>query len=157
MEFLVPLIKIVHLIVSVVLILIILVQPSKSGDIGAMFGGGSSESVFGSSGAVPFLVKLTRLFAFIFIVTSLTLGYFSVKSISSSVVDDSVIDVPAVEEVIEDEVNEGDLESGEDITNPDEAANEPKGVFGSDDLDLEIKSDPPDTTIDSPDETPKTE
>lgn len=95
MEFLVPLLKVVHIVVSIVLILIILVQPSKSGDIGSMFGGGNSESVFGSVGAVPFLVKLTRLFAFVFIVTSLSLGYFSVKSIKSSVVEDSVMEVPA--------------------------------------------------------------
>lgn len=155
MEFLVPLIKIIHLIVSVILILIILVQPSKSGDIGAMFGGGSSESVFGSSGAVPFLVKLTRLFAFVFIVTSLTLGYFSVKSISSSVVDGSVIDIPAVEEVIDEVVSE-DVELDE-IPNPDEAINEPKGVFGGDNLDFEINSDSPDNTTDIPDKTPETQ
>ena len=67
--------------------LIILLQPSKSGDIGSMFGGGSSESVFGSSGAMPFLVKMTRLFGLIFVITSLFLGYSSVKSISGSVVE----------------------------------------------------------------------
>ena len=52
-----------------------------------MFGGGSSESVFGSSGAMPFLVKMTRLLGLIFVITSLFLGYASVKSISGSVVE----------------------------------------------------------------------
>lgn len=79
--------KIIHILVSVLLVLIILLQPSKSGDIGSMFGGGSSESVFGSSGAMPFLVKMTRLFGLIFVVTSLFLGYTSVKSITGSVVE----------------------------------------------------------------------
>lgn len=113
MDFLVPLIKVVHLVVSIVLILIILVQPSKSGDIGSMFGGGNSESVFGSVGAVPFLVKLTRLFAFVFIVTSLSLGYFSVKSIKSSVVEDSVIEMPAEPQSLDEETGlpEGSLDS----------------------------------------------
>ncbi|MYG82324.1 MAG: preprotein translocase subunit SecG, partial [Candidatus Dadabacteria bacterium] len=87
MEFLIPSVKIIHIIISILLVLIILLQPSKSGDIGSMFGGGSSESVFGSSGAMPFLVKMTRLFGLIFVVTSLFLGYTSVKSISGSGVE----------------------------------------------------------------------
>ena len=87
MEFLIPSVKIIHILVSVLLVLIILLQPSKSGDIGSMFGGGSSESVFGSSGAMPFLVKMTRLFGLIFVITSLFLGYTSVKSITGSVVE----------------------------------------------------------------------
>ena len=87
MEFLIPSVKIIHIIISILLVLIILLQPSKSGDIGSMFGGGSSESVFGSSGAMPFLVKMTRLFGLIFVITSLFLGYSSVKSISGSVVE----------------------------------------------------------------------
>jgi len=89
LEFLIPSVKIIHIIVSIVLVLIILLQPSKSSDIGSMFGGGSSESVFGSSGAMPFLVKMTRLFGLIFVITSLFLGYTSVKSISGSVVETS--------------------------------------------------------------------
>lgn len=88
MEFLIPVVKIIHIAVSLLLVLIILLQPSKSGDIGSMFGGGTSESVFGSSGAVPFLVKMTRLLGVIFVVTSLSLGYFSVRSIKDSVVKD---------------------------------------------------------------------
>ena len=101
MEILIPTIKVIHIAVSVLLVLIILLQPSKSGDIGSMFGGGSSESVFGSSGAVPFLVKMTRLLGVVFVVTSLSLGYFSVKSIKGSVVKDipiQTIDVPSPSE-----------------------------------------------------------
>ena len=85
--------KIIHIVVSVLLVLIILLQPSKSADIGSMFGGGSSESLFGSSGAMPFLVKMTRLLGLIFVITSLFLGYTSVKSISGSVVEKSPIEV----------------------------------------------------------------
>lgn len=93
MEFLIPSVKIIHIAVSVLLVLIILLQPSKSADIGSMFGGGSSESLFGSSGAMPFLVKMTRLLGLIFVITSLFLGYTSVKSISGSVVEKSPIEV----------------------------------------------------------------
>ncbi len=93
MEFLIPSVKIIHIIVAILLVLIILLQPSKSADIGSMFGGGSSESLFGSSGAMPFLVKMTRLLGLIFVITSLFLGYTSVKSISGSVVEKSPIEV----------------------------------------------------------------
>ena len=94
MEILIPFIKIIHILVSVFLIVFVLLQPGKGGDLGSVFGGGSSESVFGSSGAMPFLAKLTRLFAIIFVITSLSLGYFSVRSIKSTVISD----VPAVEQ-----------------------------------------------------------
>ena len=94
MEILIPFIKVIHIIVCVFLIVLVLLQPGKGGDLGSVFGGGSSDSVFGSSGAVPFLAKLTRLLAVIFVITSLSLGYFSVRSIQSSVITDA----PAVEQ-----------------------------------------------------------
>lgn len=94
MDFFVPLIKIVHILVSIILIVVILLQPGKSGDLGSVFGGGTSESVFGSAGAVPFLAKLTRLLAVIFIITSLSLGYLSVQSINRSVIEEG----PAAEQ-----------------------------------------------------------
>ena len=87
MEFIIPIIKVIHIFVSLFLIVIVLLQPGKGGDLGSVFGGGTSESVFGASGAVPFLTKLTRLLAVIFFLTSLSLGYFSVTSIKSSVID----------------------------------------------------------------------
>ncbi len=85
MELVESLVKVLHVIVSVLLILTVLLQPGKSSDLGSMFGGGSSESVFGTSGAVPFLTKLTRVLAIIFLASSLSLAYFSINDNSSSV------------------------------------------------------------------------
>jgi len=93
-EILIPFIKVIHILVCVFLIVLVLLQPGKGGGLGSVFGGGSSDSVFGSSGAAPFLTKLTRLLALIFVITSLSLGYFSVRSIKSTVISD----VPAVEQ-----------------------------------------------------------
>jgi len=53
------LIVILHVIVSVALILVILLQTGKGSDIGAVFGGGSSQTLFGSTGPTSFLSKLT--------------------------------------------------------------------------------------------------
>jgi preprotein translocase subunit SecG len=70
-------ILIVHVIVCIALILIILLQTGKGADIGAVFGGGSSQTVFGSTGAATFLSKITIGAAVVFMITSIVLTYFS--------------------------------------------------------------------------------
>jgi preprotein translocase subunit SecG len=71
------LLVIVHVIVSIAMILVILLQTGKGSDIGAVFGGGSSQTLFGSTGPTSFLSKLTAGAAILFMVTSLFLAYFS--------------------------------------------------------------------------------
>ncbi|PWB65230.1 MAG: preprotein translocase subunit SecG [Deltaproteobacteria bacterium] len=71
------LVIVVHVIVSIALILIILLQTGKGSDIGAVFGGGSSQTLFGSTGPTSFLSKLTAGAAIIFMFTSLFLAYFA--------------------------------------------------------------------------------
>jgi preprotein translocase subunit SecG len=78
------LIVVLHIIVSVALILVILLQTGKGSDIGAVFGGGSSQTLFGSTGPTSFLSKLTAGAAIIFMITSLFLAYFSGSGGSSS-------------------------------------------------------------------------
>ena len=68
---------ILHVIVSITLILIILLQTGKGTDIGAVFGGGSSQTLFGSSGPTSFLGKLTAGAAIVFMLTSLYLAYLA--------------------------------------------------------------------------------
>ena len=70
-------ILVVHVIVCIALILIILLQSGKGADIGAVFGGGSSQTVFGSTGAATFLSKFTIGAAVIFMCTSIILTIFS--------------------------------------------------------------------------------
>jgi len=76
---------ILHVSVCIVLILVVLLQAGKGANMGAAFGG-SSQTVFGSSGAGSFLGKLTTAIAVVFMLTSLTLSYFSVSR-GSSVMD----------------------------------------------------------------------
>ncbi|MGO9569950.1 MAG: preprotein translocase subunit SecG [Desulfomonilaceae bacterium] len=71
------LVLIIHVIVCIALILIILLQSGKGADIGAVFGGGSSQTVFGSTGASTFLSKVTIGAAVVFMMTSIILTYFS--------------------------------------------------------------------------------
>lgn len=113
MEILIPFIKVIHIIVCIFLIVLVLLQPGKGGGLGSVFGGGSSDSVFGSSGAAPFLTKLTRLLALIFVITSLSLGYFSVRSIKSTVISD----VPAVEQNVSSPEESGTETSANPVEN----------------------------------------
>ncbi|MGB3096672.1 MAG: preprotein translocase subunit SecG [Candidatus Deferrimicrobiaceae bacterium] len=81
------LIVVLHIVVSLALILIILLQTGKGADIGAVFGGGSSQTLFGSSGPTSFLGKLTAAAAVIFMLTSLFLAYFSGSRPASSIME----------------------------------------------------------------------
>jgi preprotein translocase subunit SecG len=69
-------IAIIHLIVAIALILIVLLQTGRGSEIGAAFGGGSSQTLFGSSGSSKFMTKLTTAAVVIFMLTSLSLAYF---------------------------------------------------------------------------------
>lgn len=75
-------ITIIHVIACVVLILVVLLQAGKGASMGAAFGG-SSQTVFGSSGPGTFLGKVTSAIAVIFMVTSLSLSYMAVHKGSS--------------------------------------------------------------------------
>ena len=79
-------ITIIHVIVSVGLILVVLLQTGKGAEVGAVFGG-SSSTIFGSSGAGNFLTRLTTGMAIVFMITSLTLGYFAGKKPTATIFD----------------------------------------------------------------------
>lgn len=78
-------ITVIHVIVSIGLILVVLLQTGKA-DMGAVFGG-SSSTIFGSSGAGNFLTKVTTGMAIVFMITSLTLGYFAGRKPSATIFD----------------------------------------------------------------------
>jgi preprotein translocase subunit SecG len=68
----------IHVLVSVFLIFVVLIQGGKGADLGAAFGG-SSQTLFGGRGAATFLSKLTTVMAALFMVTSLLLTIYSLK------------------------------------------------------------------------------
>lgn len=71
--------SIVYVLVCLFLILVVLLQPGRGG-VGGAFGGGSSQTVFGGSGAGNFLTRLTSISAALFMVLSATLAYMSSSS-----------------------------------------------------------------------------
>ncbi len=77
-----------HVFACIFLIAVVLLQTGKGADVGAVFGGGSSETVFGSSGAGNFLTKLTTGIAILFMLTSLVMTYGLARRTSQSLFDD---------------------------------------------------------------------
>ena len=77
-------IVLIHIAVCIALIMIVLLQKGKGASMGAAFGG-SSQTVFGSSGATSFLQRITVAAAVIFMFTSLGLALLSGRATSSSV------------------------------------------------------------------------
>ena len=86
-------ITIIHVLVCIGLILVVLLQTGKGAEVGAVFGG-SSSTIFGSSGAGNFLTRLTTVMAIVFMVTSLALGYLTARRPSATIFDNRA---PAVE------------------------------------------------------------
>jgi preprotein translocase subunit SecG len=86
---------VIHVIVCVALIMIVLLQTGKGADMGAAFGGGSSQSLFGSTGASTFLSKATTVAAIVFMITSLALAYMSSNRSSKSIMTNTPAPVSA--------------------------------------------------------------
>jgi preprotein translocase subunit SecG len=77
--------------------MIVLLQTGKGADMGAAFGGGSSQTLFGSTGASTFLSKATTVAAIVFMLTSLTLAYIAGGKVTKSVVTDVQAPAPIEE------------------------------------------------------------
>lgn len=79
-----------HVSVCIALIVIVLLQAGKGAEMGASFGAGSSQTVFGATGGRDFLSKLTTGAAIIFMLTSLTLAYFHGQPDAGSIMPSTV-------------------------------------------------------------------
>ncbi len=88
---------VLHVIVSIFLIAVVLLQRGKGAEIGAVFGGGASSTVFGSRGAGNFLTKLTTASAVIFMGTSLSLSYIWTSQSADRLFEDDPAALEAVE------------------------------------------------------------
>ncbi|MEW5892720.1 MAG: preprotein translocase subunit SecG [Pseudomonadota bacterium] len=83
MEFLV---WVLHILTSIAVVALVLLQHGKGADMGAAFGSGASGSLFGATGSANFLSRATAVLATVFFLTSLGLAYFSVSKNAPAVV-----------------------------------------------------------------------
>lgn len=79
-----------HIILCFVMIAVVLLHRGKGAELGAAFGGGSSQTLFGPRGAATFLNKVATIVAVLFMLSSFFLTYITTRS--KSVVSD--VNVP---------------------------------------------------------------
>jgi preprotein translocase subunit SecG len=68
------LILMIHIIVAICLVALVLVQQGRGATMGAAFGSGASQTVFGSRGSGSFLLKVTIGFVVVFFITGIVLN-----------------------------------------------------------------------------------
>jgi preprotein translocase subunit SecG len=103
---------VIYLLAALGVIGLVLIQQGKGADMGASFGAGASNTVFGSSGSGNFLTRMTAIFAVVFFAISLVLSNFSTKKVESQWID------PTQGQVIEqqaDAMSELPAEEGSEI------------------------------------------
>lgn len=86
----------IHIFVCILLIAVVLIQTGKGAEIGAVFGGGASTTLFGPAGPAGLLTKVTVILAVIFMVTSLLFTVLTSKPTVRTVIEEepAPIEVP---------------------------------------------------------------
>lgn len=92
------LVLIVHVIVSLVLIFVVLLQSGKAGDLASAFGGGGSQTAFGTRGAATVLTRATTICAVLFMITSLSLAIMFSSGAGGTVMEGVALPEGAPEE-----------------------------------------------------------
>ena len=100
----------VHLLVALALIGLILLQRGKGSDIGASFGAGASQTLFGSAGSGNALTRMTAWLSAIFFASSFGLAVIADNRTADE--DDLGFDVPDSNIVVE-QVENGDMPTAE--------------------------------------------
>src|SRR5579872_156746 len=77
-------ILIIHVFAAVALVALVLIQQGKGAAVGAAFGSGASQTVFGSRGSGSFLLKITIGFVIVFFSTSIALNYLASRAVKQS-------------------------------------------------------------------------
>ncbi|MEP4486781.1 MAG: preprotein translocase subunit SecG [Halioglobus sp.] len=103
----------IHLVVALAIIGLIMLQQGKGADMGASFGAGASQTLFGSDGSGNVLTRATGWLVVLFFASSFGLALLATQK--TVVVDDIGLAIPAAVEV-EQPVLESDLPVVDDAT-----------------------------------------
>lgn len=85
----------IHVFAAISVIVLVLLQQGKGAEVGASFGSGASQTIFGSQGSGGFLTRATAVLITVFFITSLTLGYLTSIRVHPRQVDKLLDTVPA--------------------------------------------------------------
>ena len=90
------LIIVVDILAAVGLIALVLLQQGKGADMGAAFGSGASQTLFGSRGTANFLTRTTAALATIFFLANMTLAFLAAPTKPASITRDVAPPAPSV-------------------------------------------------------------
>ena len=96
-------ITVVSILIAVAIIILVMLQQGKGSDMGAAFGGGSSNSVFGATGPAGFLGKLTYMLVAVWMILVLSLA-FILKSQNAEETFEILPEENLIDEVQENEI-----------------------------------------------------
>jgi preprotein translocase subunit SecG len=68
------LVAVLYVLACLMLVLVVLLQQGKGGDIASAFGGGGSQTAFGARAGATVLTKATAILGTLFMIGALTLG-----------------------------------------------------------------------------------
>jgi len=136
-------ILLVHLLTALAIIGLILMQQGKGADMGASFGAGASQTLFGSAGSGNFFSRLTALLAAVFFITSFSLA---VVAKNKTTVDDDFA-IPELQEIAPERGDVPAVEAESDVPVPEDEAAAPES-----ESDLEGVADPDSAAADTPEE-----
>jgi preprotein translocase subunit SecG len=121
---------VIDIFAAISLIVLVLLQQGKGSDMGAAFGGGGSQSVFGSRGSANFFSRATSTLAAIFFLSSLGLAFVYSQAVEESSVTELLQPESAVEQV-------PGLQEAGSVVEPD-VPTVPGGIQSSEALDDEV-------------------
>ena len=97
---------------ALALIALVLIQQGKGADVGAAFGSGSSNTVFGSSGGATALTRITTWLSIGFFVIAFGLAYTAKERSEQA----NQLGIPqVVDQATDSSDDQGDLSSGTDL------------------------------------------
>tara|TARA_Y100000991_G_scaffold155404_1_gene118262 strand:- start:296 stop:670 length:375 start_codon:yes stop_codon:yes gene_type:complete len=97
---------------ALALIALVLIQQGKGADVGAAFGSGSSNTVFGSSGGATAMTRITTWLSIGFFVVAFGLAYTAKERSEQA----NQLGIPqVVDKAGDDSGDQGDLPSGTDL------------------------------------------
>jgi len=106
---------VLHLLVAVTIVILVLLQQGKGADMGAAFGGGSSQSLFGARGSANFLSRMTSMLVAVFFVSSLTLAYLYTRQSETSSIARSSVVAPPPPDLLQPETPQDAADAGDDV------------------------------------------
>ena len=87
---------VIDIISAVALIALILLQQGKGADIGAAFGSGASQTLFGARGSANFLTRTTAILGTVFFLSNLGMAWlYAQQMVPANVTKSVVIEQPA--------------------------------------------------------------